>query len=62
MSKPKEITNDQIIEITNYLKHWSRRSILKHGFWFKLINDDQVEIINEAETTVWLYNLHERSE
>lgn len=59
MSKPTKITNDQINEAVRHLKHWDKRSVFKFGYWFKLINDDQVEIINETQTTVWLYDLHE---
>ena len=62
MSKPNDITEDQIKEIVKYLKHWDKRTAFQHGYWFKLLNDGkEIEIYNEPETTIWLYRLQSTS-
>jgi len=46
MKKP---TKPQIKEAVEYLKRWDKKTVLKFGYWFKLINNNQVEIFNEKE-------------
>lgn len=49
MINMKKPTKPQIKEAVEYLKRWDKKTVLKFGYWFKLINNNQVEIFNEKE-------------
>lgn len=42
-------TKTQIKEAVEYLKRWNKKTVFKFGYWFKLINNNQVEIFNEKQ-------------
>ena len=56
MSKPADLTQEQIEQIARHLEHWDKRTTFKHGYHFKALNNySEIEICNEAQTTIWLY-------
>ena len=58
MSKPAELTAEQIKQVAKHLEHWDKRTIFKHGYHFKALNNySEIEIFDEAQTTIWLFDL-----
>ncbi len=39
-----------LYEAVKFLRHFDRKTTLRNGLWYKLINSTQVEIFNEDET------------
>jgi len=50
VQKPNE---KEIYEAVKFLQHWGKKCILRNGYYFKMINDDEVEIFNEEGNTFW---------
>ncbi len=50
---PEDLTISQFEETVKFMKHWEKRTAKRHGYWFKRLGNDTVEIINEAQNTVW---------
>jgi len=58
MGKPAELTTEQIEQIARHLQHWNKHTTFKHGYHFKALNNySEIEILDEAQTTIWLFDL-----
>ncbi len=57
MAKPADLTTEQIEQVVQHLKHWSKRTIFRYGYHFKALNNySEIEILDEAQTTIWLFD------
>ena len=53
MNEVQKPSEKEIYEAVKFLQHWSRKCVLRNGYYFKMINDDEVEIFNEEGNTFW---------
>lgn len=53
----KKITKEQAKEAVKFLKKFDRKVVCKFGWWFKLIEDDKLEIFNIEQTKFTTINI-----
>ena len=54
MSEP---TEEQIKEVVEYLKRWDKKTVFKFGYWFKLIDDTNLEVFNDKQNEFMVISL-----
>lgn len=52
-------TEREIYDAVKFLRHWDRKWVKRGESWYKLVNDNQVEIFNEDQTQFYLVDLVE---
>ncbi len=57
MQKIDNFTNEQIEEVLNYFKKWDKKVVFKFGYFFKLVNFNQIEIFNKEQNKYFVLNL-----
>ena len=54
---PKDLTAEQVQEVMEHMERWDKKVVQKHGYFFKRIGNNEVEIFTEAENEFWNYKL-----
>ena len=52
-------TEKEIYDAVKFLRHWDRKWVNRNGIYYKLINNNQVEIFNEDQNQFYLVDLIE---
>ena len=54
---PKNLTKKQVKEAIEYINKWDKKVVELHGYFFKRINKNEVEIFTKDENEFWTYKL-----
>ena len=57
MQEIDNFTNEQIREVLNYFKKWDKKVVFKFGYFFKLVDFNQIEIFNKEQNKYFILNL-----
>ncbi len=52
---PKDLTAEQVKEAMKHMERWDKNICEMHGYFFKKISDNEVEIFTEAENEFFYY-------
>jgi len=54
---PKDLTKKQVKEALKHMDKWDKKVVELHGYLFKKISDNEVEIFTKEENEFWIYKL-----
>ncbi len=54
---PKNLTKKDVKEVMEHMEKWDKKITEKHGYFFKKIGDNEVEIFTKDENKFWNYKL-----
>ena len=54
---PQNLTKKDVKQVMEHMEKWDKKIVEKHGYFFKKIADNEVEIFTEDENEFWNYKL-----
>ncbi len=54
---PQNLTKKDVKQVMEHMEKWDKKIVEKHGYFFKRISSDEVEIFTRAENEFWNYKL-----